>query len=62
MILSVFSKPNSFLFVSYIAIDNTPVPDFDLVNIHHLPKLSALSLCNTAIGNEAFVICKLACR
>jgi hypothetical protein len=52
---SVFSKPNSFLFVSAITIDNTPVKDFDLTHIHHLPQLSMLSLCNTGLGNEAFV-------
>lgn len=52
----VFSKPNSFVFVSYIAIDNSPIADFDIVHIHHLSRLSVLSLCNTDIGNEAFVL------
>ncbi|KAJ7146769.1 hypothetical protein C8R44DRAFT_758128 [Mycena epipterygia] len=52
-ILPVFSKPNSFLFLSELSFNNTRVQDLDLVHIHHLPKLDTLLLNNTGIGNEA---------
>lgn len=50
-----FQKPNSFLFVSEISLSDTPLHDFDIVLIHHLPRLSVLWLNNTGIGTEAFV-------
>jgi hypothetical protein len=50
---SVFSKPNSFVFLSFMTIDNAPISDFDITYIHHLPRLSILSLCNAGLGNEA---------
>jgi hypothetical protein len=31
------------------------VHDFNIIHIHHLPKLSDLCLSNTGIGNEAYV-------
>ncbi|KAF9648954.1 hypothetical protein BDM02DRAFT_3095551, partial [Thelephora ganbajun] len=56
-LLDSFQKPNSFLFVSEISLSDTPLQDFDIVSIHHLPRLSVLWLNNTGIGNEA--ICHL---
>ncbi|KAK0470315.1 uncharacterized protein EV420DRAFT_1499782 [Desarmillaria tabescens] len=55
-VFSVFSKPNSFLFLSFLSLSGTLVHDFDLVHIQHLPRLSALLLNNTGIGNEAVYI------
>ncbi|KAK0472062.1 hypothetical protein IW261DRAFT_1509903 [Armillaria novae-zelandiae] len=55
-IFSVFSKPNSFLFLSFLSLSGTLVHDFDLVHIQHMPRLSALLLNNTGIGNEAVYI------
>ncbi|KAJ7698980.1 hypothetical protein B0H17DRAFT_317089 [Mycena rosella] len=52
-LLPVFSKPNSFLFLSELSFSGTRVQDFDLVHIHHLPRLVTLLLNNTGIGNEA---------
>ncbi|KAJ7765843.1 hypothetical protein DFH07DRAFT_810015 [Mycena maculata] len=52
-VLPVFSKPNSFLFLSELSFCGTRVPDSDLVHIHHLPRLITLLLNNTGIGNEA---------
>ena len=52
---SVFGKPNSFLFLSELSFCDTSVEDFDLVHIHHLPRLATLLLTNTGIGNEAYV-------
>ena len=51
-----FQKPNSFLFVSEISLSDTPLQDFDIVSVHHLPRLSVLWLNNTGIGSEAFVM------
>ncbi|KAJ7266568.1 hypothetical protein C8J57DRAFT_1068466 [Mycena rebaudengoi] len=52
-ILPVFSKPNSFLFLSELHLSGTRVHDSDLAHIHHLPRLVTLLLNNTGIGNEA---------
>ena len=51
----VFSLPNSFLFLSELSFNGIPLDDFDLVHIHHLPRLSTLRLNCTGIGNEASV-------
>ncbi|KAJ7052014.1 hypothetical protein C8F01DRAFT_1066440 [Mycena amicta] len=51
-LLTVFSKPNSFLFLSELSFNGTRVQDIDLVHIHHLPRLMTLLLNNTGIGNE----------
>lgn len=51
----VFSKPNSFLFLSELFLSGTPLADSDIVYIHHLPRLAKLILDDTEIGNEAFV-------
>ncbi|KAF8650024.1 hypothetical protein AX16_005462 [Volvariella volvacea WC 439] len=51
-ILAVFGKPNSFLFLSKLNMSGTPLQDYDLKHIHHLPRLSALLLSSTGIGNE----------
>lgn len=58
---TVFSKPNSFLFLSRLVFRGTPIQDFDLVHLHHLPRLAKLVLDDTEIGNEAFVLCLLLC-
>ncbi|KAG7444695.1 uncharacterized protein BT62DRAFT_951706 [Guyanagaster necrorhizus] len=55
-VFSVFSKPNSFLFLSFLSLVGTLVHDFDLVHIQRLPRLAALHLSNTGIGNEAVYI------
>lgn len=55
-VFSVFSKPNSFLFLSFLSLSGTLVHDFDLVHIQHLPRLSTVLLNNTGIGNEAVYI------
>ena len=39
-----------------ISLSGTPLQDFDVVSIHHLPRLSVLWLNNTGIGTEAFVM------
>ena len=39
-----------------ISLSDTPLRDFDIVSIHHLPRLSVLWLNNTGIGTEAFVM------
>ena len=54
--VTAFQKPNSFLFVSEMSLSDTPLQDFDIVSIHHLPRLSVLWLNNTGIGTEAFVM------
>ncbi|KAJ7058613.1 hypothetical protein C8F01DRAFT_1255760 [Mycena amicta] len=51
-LLSVFSKPNSFLFLSELSFNGTRMQDIDLVHIHHLPWLMTLLLNNTGISNE----------
>lgn len=55
----VFSKPNSFLFLSELFLSGTPLADSDIVYIHHLPRLAKLVLDDTEIGNEAFVSLQL---
>ncbi|KAK7017350.1 hypothetical protein R3P38DRAFT_2635246 [Favolaschia claudopus] len=52
-ILTVFSKPHSFLFLTELSFSGTRVQDPDIVHIHHLPRLVTLCLNNTGIGNEA---------
>ncbi|EDR04059.1 uncharacterized protein LACBIDRAFT_331024 [Laccaria bicolor S238N-H82] len=48
----VFSTPNTFLFLTELSFSGTRIHDFDLIHIHHLPKLSILFLNNTGIGNK----------
>ncbi|KAJ7651061.1 hypothetical protein FB45DRAFT_1018418 [Roridomyces roridus] len=52
-LMTVFSKPNSFLFLAELSFNGVRVEDFDLFHIQHLPRLITLSLNNTGIGNEA---------
>ncbi|TFY54163.1 hypothetical protein EVJ58_g9020 [Rhodofomes roseus] len=52
-LLPVFSKPNSFLFLSELSLSDASLQDFDMTYIHHLPRLSRLWLSNTGISNEA---------
>ncbi|KAL1744625.1 hypothetical protein HDZ31DRAFT_38200 [Schizophyllum fasciatum] len=52
-IFPVFSKPNSFLFLTELTCSGTRLHDFDLTHIHHLPRLAMLMLDNTNISNEA---------
>ncbi|KAF9460358.1 hypothetical protein BDZ94DRAFT_1170029, partial [Collybia nuda] len=52
-VLAVFGKPNSFLFLSELFLSDTRLEDFDIIHIHHLPKLTTLLLNNTSISNEA---------
>lgn len=53
--LAAFGRPNSFTFLTQLSFSGTPLQNFDLIHIHHLPKLSTLLLNNTGIGNEAQV-------
>ncbi|KAF9027143.1 hypothetical protein BDZ89DRAFT_1067141 [Hymenopellis radicata] len=55
-VLTVFSRPNSFIFLTQLSFTGTQIQDFDLVHIQHLPRLSVLYLDNTGIGNEAIYI------
>ncbi|KAG6861623.1 hypothetical protein C0995_014062 [Termitomyces sp. Mi166 len=55
-ILPTFNQPNSFLFVSELSLRDTPIDDFDLRHIHHLPRLTTLLLDNTSISNEAIFL------
>ncbi|KAJ7765517.1 hypothetical protein DFH07DRAFT_1015341 [Mycena maculata] len=50
----VFGKPNRSSSLTKLSFADTPVQDFDLVHIKHLPSLITLNLNNTGIGNEAF--------
>ena len=50
----MFSKPNSFLFLTELTCSGTRLHDFDLIHIHHLPRLAMLMLDNTNISNEAY--------
>ncbi|EMD33463.1 hypothetical protein CERSUDRAFT_126177 [Gelatoporia subvermispora B] len=52
-LLHVFGKPNSFLFLKELNLSDTSIRDYDIVHIHHLPRLSHLWLSNTGIGNES---------
>lgn len=52
-IQTAFSSPNTFLSLTELSFSGTRVHDFDLIHIHHLPKLSILFLNNTGTGNEA---------
>jgi hypothetical protein len=49
----VFTRPHSFRHLSELSLSDTPLDDYDLAHIHHLPNLSILHLSNTGIGNEA---------
>ncbi|CAK5273845.1 unnamed protein product [Mycena citricolor] len=55
-ILPIFSKPNSFLFLSELCLSGTRVHESDLLHVHHLPRLVTLLLNNTGIGNEAIYL------
>ncbi|KAL1721344.1 hypothetical protein EV715DRAFT_195328 [Schizophyllum commune] len=55
-IFPVFSKPNSFLFLTELTCSGTRLHDFDLIHIHHLPRLAMLMLDNTNISNEAIYL------
>lgn len=48
----VFTRPHSFLFLSELSFNNTPVLDMDLVKLIGLPKLAVLGLKNTGVGDE----------
>ncbi|KAF8151043.1 hypothetical protein B0H34DRAFT_785117 [Crassisporium funariophilum] len=50
---TVFSFPNSFLFLSELSFSGIRVHDFDLLHIQHLSRLAILLLNETGIGNEA---------
>ncbi|PCH42550.1 hypothetical protein WOLCODRAFT_72130 [Wolfiporia cocos MD-104 SS10] len=52
-LLHVFTKPNSFLFLTELCMNNASLKDLDLTYIHHLPRLSRLWISNTGIGNDA---------
>ncbi|OBZ72512.1 hypothetical protein A0H81_07389, partial [Grifola frondosa] len=59
-LMRVFTRPNSFLFLKEINLSGAPLRDFDITNIHHLPRLARLWLSNTGIGNEAiYHLCAL---
>ncbi|KAG6812249.1 hypothetical protein H0H92_003705 [Tricholoma furcatifolium] len=45
-----------FLGVNELSLRDTPIHDFDLVHIHHLPRLATLLLDNTTISNEAIFL------
>lgn len=49
----VLREPHSFLMLSSISLSGTPLSDFDLTMLHHLPRLEILFLNSTQIGNEA---------
>lgn len=50
----MLGRPNSFLCLTELDLSETPLRDFDLTRVHHLP-LRTLLLNNTGIGNEACV-------
>ncbi|KAG5643084.1 hypothetical protein DXG03_001579 [Asterophora parasitica] len=52
-ILPIFSRPNSFVFLTELSLRDTCVNDFDLTYIQRLPKLSTLLLDNCTLSNEA---------
>ncbi|KAI0806085.1 hypothetical protein BC629DRAFT_1141943 [Irpex lacteus] len=52
-LFSVFSKPNSFLFLAEINLTGGSVKEADLLHLQHLPRLARLWLSSTGIGNEA---------
>ncbi|PSS34015.1 hypothetical protein PHLCEN_2v1919 [Hermanssonia centrifuga] len=54
--LHVFAKPNSFLFLSEINLNDVRLYDADLMHIHRLPRLGCLSLNNTGISNEGIFL------
>ncbi|KAJ3908841.1 hypothetical protein F5879DRAFT_998455 [Lentinula edodes] len=49
---NVFTRPHSFLFLSELSFNNTPVLDMDLVKLIGLPKLAVLGSKNTGVGDE----------
>ncbi|KAF6756892.1 hypothetical protein DFP72DRAFT_892635 [Ephemerocybe angulata] len=55
-VLKSLGKPGTFLQLIELLFNGTHIKDFNLVYLHHLPKLSVLNLDNTGIGNEATLI------
>ncbi|KAF9525814.1 hypothetical protein CPB83DRAFT_771417 [Crepidotus variabilis] len=51
-IFTAFSKPGAFKELTELSFANATIRNFDIVHIHHLPKLSILNLDHTGIGNE----------
>ncbi|KAF9487771.1 hypothetical protein BDN71DRAFT_1404307 [Pleurotus eryngii] len=51
--LSVLGKPDAFLFLSELSLNGAQLRDIDILNVHHLPRLSSLFLEETGVGNEA---------
>ncbi|KAF6746935.1 hypothetical protein DFP72DRAFT_921612 [Ephemerocybe angulata] len=52
-VLKSLGKPGTFLHLTELLFNGSRIKDFNLVYLHHLPKLSVLNLDNTGIGNEA---------
>ncbi|KAF5342427.1 hypothetical protein D9611_001240 [Ephemerocybe angulata] len=52
-VIKSLGKPGSFLHLTELSFSESCVEDFNLIYLHHLPKLSVLHLNNTGIGNEA---------
>ncbi|KAI0703829.1 hypothetical protein BC835DRAFT_1480366 [Cytidiella melzeri] len=52
-VFHVFSKPNSFLFLSEINLANSEIKEADLLHLQNLPRLARLWLASSGIGNEA---------
>ncbi|KDQ25414.1 hypothetical protein PLEOSDRAFT_1106343 [Pleurotus ostreatus PC15] len=50
--LSVLGKPDAFLFLSELSLNGAQLRDIDILNVHHLPRLSSLFLEETGVGNE----------
>ncbi|EAU85193.1 hypothetical protein CC1G_06209 [Coprinopsis cinerea okayama7 len=51
--LKILNKPGSFESLTELSLAGSRINDFDLIHIHRLPKLSALHLNQTSVGNEA---------
>lgn len=52
---SVFSKPNSFPYLTKLSLNGTPIDNEDLCFVSHLPSLRKLSIAKTRIKNKACV-------
>ncbi|PFH51112.1 hypothetical protein AMATHDRAFT_143372, partial [Amanita thiersii Skay4041] len=52
----VFSKPNSFLCLTDLILDGIPLTATMLLHIQHLPKLSKLSLFDSAVDDECIYL------
>lgn len=52
-VIKTLGEPGCFEHLMELDLSKSLVLDFNLVHIHHLPKLENLSLSNTGIGNEA---------